>query len=214
MKHLYIIRHGETIFNKEYKIQGRGIDASLNQAGINQGKDVANELQNIPITKIITSSLKRTKETALPLSVSKNIPIQSYKELDEMDFGVLEGQDIIEVKSKLVEIQQNWAAGNLNFKPESGESPLEVYERANNRIKDVLNTTDAKHIAIFIHGRLIRVLLSEWIDKGLINMHNIKHVNGAINYLSFENDKFKSVYLNKTSHLRYVGTHLELISKE
>ncbi len=210
MKHLYIVRHGETVYNKTHKIQGRGIDASLNDLGIEQGKDIANALKDLPITKIVTSSLKRTKESALPLSIAKNLPIESYADIDEMNFGDLEGKNILDIKNSLLDLHRNWSAGKIDFKPKNGESPEEVFKRANDCLQNIFTQSDNSHIAVFIHGRLIRILLSEWIGGGLVQMQKIKHTNGGINYLTFDEGLFTPVYLNNTSHLTHFGEHIEL----
>lgn len=107
MKHLYIIRHGETEFNKTKRLQGRGINASLNEKGRLQADAVAAELQSYPIQKIVTSSLVRTHESAQPLAESKNINIESWAELDEMSFGDFEGEPFYEVLDHLKYCKMN-----------------------------------------------------------------------------------------------------------
>lgn len=201
MKHLYIIRHGETDFNKTQKMQGRGIDASLNDLGRYQAQAVADSLQKVAITKIVTSSLKRTIETAQPLITQSSALVESHRDLDEMSFGNLEGKEFHLVKNEIKHLHSNWTLGNLDVKPDNGESPNEVFDRAHTRVMDILLNSNDEHIAFVIHGRLIRILLSEWLGFGLSNMDRIDHSNGAINKLLWTGKEFNPITLNMLDHL-------------
>jgi probable phosphoglycerate mutase len=201
MKNIYVIRHGETDYNKYHKMQGRGINVSLNDLGRSQAKAVSLFLGDKPITKIITSSLKRAVESVHPLSALLAIESEKYTDLDEMDFGVLEGKPFEEVRSELKYLHDQWSTGNLFIAPDEGESPLAVFDRAGSKMKEIINNSDDDHIVFMLHGRLIRILLSEFLGLGLKNMHEIEHQNGAINHLNWENNAFKAVELNITSHL-------------
>lgn len=201
MKQLYIIRHGETRFNKSHLMQGRGINASLNDTGCTQAEAISIYLKDKPVSKIVTSSLKRAKESAEPLCRLFNLKPEAYTELDEMDFGDLEGKSFDEVKSDLVHLHENWSSGKLEIAPKNGETPIQVYKRANLKVEEILKSTDDECIVFMLHGRLIRILLSEWLGLGLKNMHQIEHQNGAINKLVWTESGFEAVDLNVTSHL-------------
>lgn len=203
MKQVYIIRHGETDFNKSHRMQGRGINASLNDTGRIQARHIAGFLKDRPITKIVTSSLNRAKESAEALVTFFAIQAEVYPDLDEMNFGVLEGKPFEEVKQEVQFLHDNWSKGNLDIAPDKGENPREVFKRANSRILEILKNSKDEQVLFMLHGRLIRILLSEWLGLGLQNMHKIEHQNGAINHLRWDNDKFEAVELNIVEHLDY-----------
>ena len=201
MKHLFLIRHGETDYNRSQKMQGRGIDASLNDLGREQAISVANALYDFSITRVITSSLKRSKETAKPLIESKKVILESYAELDEMSFGDLEGRPFPEVKSNLIYLQDCWSRGKLNVPVPNGETPIEVFKRANSKVLEILKRVDDDYICFILHGRLIRVLLSVWLNLGMENMHHIQHANGSINHITWNGSSFEKILLNQRQHL-------------
>jgi probable phosphoglycerate mutase len=89
----------------------------------------------------------------------------------------------------------------VHFAPSNGESPQEAFDRANAKVIEVLEATNSENIVFMIHGRLTRILLSEWLGYGLKNMHKIEHQNGAINHLNWEAGSFEAVQLNMTDHL-------------
>lgn len=201
MKQVYIIRHGETDNNRNHRLQGRGVNASINEIGRLQGEEIAEALKDVPIQKVVISSMIRTLETATPLINQKDATVESYAELDEMSFGKWEGALFEDVKKEIHEIHTRWTSGDINAEVEGGESPQQVFDRAGAKVIEVLNSSQEEHIAFVLHGRLIRILLSVFLGKGLKNMHLIKHQNGAINHLAWNGDSFEVVKLNKIDHL-------------
>lgn len=204
MKNIYLIRHGETDNNKFKIIQGRGLDASLNERGRAQARAICRHLRETPVDRIVCSSLIRTRETARPLEEALKLESVGYDALDEIDFGILEGQKFTDIQDQIQVVQQEWSSGNTAYAPENGESPEEAFRRANTKIMELLEE-DHRQVAVFVHGRLIRILLSVWLDIGLRNMHQIEHTNGAINHLQYSKGKFRPVELNLTAHLPVSG---------
>ncbi len=204
MKHVFFIRHGETDNNKFHRLQGRGVDASINEAGREQANAIAEALKDYPIEKVVVSSLIRTLETATPLIKQSDALVEHYEELDEMSFGDFEGCYFKEVKAQIHEVNEQWMEGNVEVEIPGGESPQQVFDRAGSKIIEVLENAEEDHIVFLLHGRLIRILLSEFLGKGLKNMHLIKHQNGSINHLLWNGSGFEAVELNKIDHLSYV----------
>ena len=201
MKQLFFIRHGETDNNKAHIIQGRSIDASINELGKLQAHAICDALSSYEVHKIVASGLRRTHETVQPLAAQRGLEIHKYTELDEIDFGILEGKVFTDIKEQINDINEKWKNGNVDYAPENGESPQQTYNRANGKIQEILETSEEESIVFMIHGRLTRILLSEWLGYGLKNMHKIEHQNGAINHLTWYKGKFESIELNKTNHL-------------
>lgn len=198
---IYLARHGETEYNRCNQIQGQGIDASLNDTGLNQAKAIAHSLQNASLHRVYSSSLKRSRETAEVVAKAYNLKVTSHKDLDEMNFGVLEGRPISEIKNELEELHENWKSGKVDFAIPNGESPTAVLKRAGNRITSIISEYQSENMLFVLHGRLIRILLSDWLQYGLTGMHKISHANGALYHLQWDGNLFDPVYLNKTEHL-------------
>ena len=87
---LYLIRHGETDYNKERKIQG-SCDIPLNEYGRELAKVTAEGLKDIPFDVIFTSPLCRARETAEWIARGRQIPVYEDKRLKEICFGEYEG---------------------------------------------------------------------------------------------------------------------------
>lgn len=94
MTKIYIVRHGQTDYNKAHKLQGR-IDISLNETGLEQAKTVATSLENVGFDVIYYSPLTRAKQTADEVyKKHKNSEYIEAPEIIERNFGDYEGQFI------------------------------------------------------------------------------------------------------------------------
>jgi broad specificity phosphatase PhoE len=199
-KRLLIARHGETDFNKKGLLQGRGIDAPLNAIGRKQAELLAGYFSGYRTGLIASSSLQRTWQTAEPLSRRAELETQRKGGLDEMDFGEFEGRPYRDAADELEVLKKTWQSGELHVRIPGGESPAEVFDRANETVESLIDSTESDTLTLFLHGRLIRILLSKWLGYGLENMHKIEHQNGAVYQLVY-NGRYHPVYLNKTDHL-------------
>lgn len=199
---LFIARHGETDYNRRGLLQGRGINAPLNSTGRQQAVLLADYLTDYPSEVLVSSNLLRTWQTAEPYQKRTKLELMKNADLDEMDFGDLEGASYQDVSSELQELQDAWKNGNLSQRIPGGESPEDVFERANQAVFSLMKEAGSGTMVLILHGRLIRVLLSEWLGFGLVNMDKIEHHNAGVNHIVHKNGTFEPVYLNKISHLQ------------
>lgn len=201
MTNIYLARHGETEYNRRNQIQGRGIDASLNETGVHQARAIAMHLKDVALDRIFCSSLKRSRETADVIAETCKCSVVSHKELDEMNFGVFEGKPATEIESELQELHQKWRSGNVDCACKNGESPQAVLKRAAERMEMIINNQPNSNLLFVLHGRLLRILISHWLKFGLRAMHRVSHSNGALYHLRWNGELFEPVYLHKTEHL-------------
>ena len=87
---LYVIRHGLTDWNKEYKLQGQ-TDIPLNEEGRKMAEEASKEFKGLNFDVVFSSPLKRARETAQILVGDLDIPIIYDDRLKEMNFGIYEG---------------------------------------------------------------------------------------------------------------------------
>ena len=201
LTNIYLARHGETEYNRCNQIQGRGIDASLNETGRRQAQAIADNLAGADIQRIFSSSLRRSQETAEIIAKTFDLEFQSYADLDEMNFGIYEGRPIAEIESELQELHNIWKSGNVDHASENGESPSMVLNRAAAQIEEIIEEHQGSNLLFILHGRLIRILLSHFLRYGLSEMHRVKHSNGALYHIRWDGRQFEPVYLHETDHL-------------
>lgn len=202
---IFVVRHGETEYNRTGRMQGRGIDIPLNKTGRLQARAISDYLKDQSIDHIFSSSLMRSMETAEIIAWSLRMKYVACPELDEMDFGKFEGKLSEEIDTELHQVHQIWQKGNTDLVIEEGESPQMVLDRAKSRTDTIFREYEGSTLLMVLHGRLIRILLTSWLGYDLSDMHRIKHSNGALYHLKKNEKTFEVGYLHKTDHLEKVG---------
>ena len=200
---LYIIRHGETDFNKQGKVQGK-IDTYLNLTGREQGKLFYEYHKNIRFDLILTSSLKRTHQTVARF-IKQNAAIwEPTPDLDEISWGVHEGQKYLpELEANYKIMMNGWENGDYDRKIEGGESAAELAERVG-RVIEKLKHTKAKNVLICTHGRTLLCLITLLKGQPLKEMNRHKHQNTGLYVVHYVDNEFIFEIENEAKHLSNV----------
>lgn len=202
-KEIYLIRHGETEYNKRGIVQGSGIDADLNETGRNQAEAFHKKYGDVPFEKVYTSALIRTHQTVEKF-LKKGIPHDILAELNEISWGEKEGlEPTTEDSAYYADLLKNWREGQINMRPEGGESPVEVADRLNVGMRKIIENTNEKLILIAMHGRAMRVLLSQISNLPLTEMDTFPHQNTCLYKLEYcySKNAFEIISQNDVSHL-------------
>jgi len=180
-----IIRHGETNWNNEKKIQGRE-NIPLNQNGINQVKDTINYLKKHNWKFIITSPLSRARISAEIIS-SEIGNIEIIKELDfvERDFGNISGLTINEANKLFPD--GIW---------KGIESSETLQNRAVSSLKKYIKLCDGENIIIVSHGGTINSILS-FLSNNEIGTGKTSLENACITLLEKNGEQINIVFFNK-----------------
>jgi len=201
MKEIYIIRHGETELNRLGIVQGRGINADLNDTGIAQAAAFFNKYGKVKFDKIYTSSLVRTHQTVKGF-IDLGLPWEQLDGLDELAWGEWEGKpNTPEAREAFRAVVKEWQLGNYNTKFGGGESPNEVAARMSKAMDYIKKQTDEKLVLICMHGRAMRLLLCLLLDKPLSDMEEFAHSNTTLYRLQYNDGKFTLLDSNNISHL-------------
>ena len=203
-KTIYLIRHGETEFNRRGVVQGSGIDSDLNELGFLQAKAFFDAYQHIDFDKIYTSKLRRTVQSVQEF-INLGIPYQQYEGLNEISWGEKEGKvpNYLEDENYL-EIIANWSKGKTDIPAATGgETPEQVVARQKVAFEEIIAQTDEKMILVAMHGRAIRILLTHLLDLPLSEMDSFSHSNLCLYRLSYDyaTQKFSLEIANDTAHL-------------
>lgn len=159
---LLLIRHGQTDWNVLGKIQGI-TDIPLNETGIKQAENARNKLLNENIDVIISSPLKRAKETAQIIADGKNAPIILDEQLKERCFGDFEGK-----MQEEFNFNEVWNY-KLNKQYKDLESVGALFKRIENFLQEIKKEYKDKTILIVTHGAVITVVraILEGIPEGM-----------------------------------------------
>ncbi|KAI8911821.1 histidine phosphatase superfamily [Gorgonomyces haynaldii] len=189
VKRFYFCRHGETGPNSLGVLQGSGIDEFLNDRGVFQAQCLRDRLDNVKIDLIVSSHLKRAKQTAeIVREKHQETPFVQDPELAEISWGDWEGA----TSPLLPKLLEDWESGNFGANPPNGESPLQVEARAMPALYKYLDRPE-ETILFVLHGRLLRILLSSFIYRNLEHMSAFTHHNTCLNLIDviIESDQSK-----------------------
>jgi broad specificity phosphatase PhoE len=202
-KTIYLIRHGETDYNKRGVVQGSGIDSDLNETGRAQAKAFFDYYGEIPFQKVYTSALKRTHQS-VSYFLEKNLPHHILPGLNEISWGEKEGR-VPNDKDDIYynELISGWEKGHTHVKIPGGESPEEVVERQKEALKHILEQKHEELILVAMHGRAMRILLTHLLELPLSQMNNFEHANLCLYKLefSYKTNKFSLLEANNILHL-------------
>ena len=194
---IIIVRHGETNYNIERRLQG-WMDIPLNKEGLKQADKVAERLKEVLVTSIYTSDLKRANSTAKKISKKLGIKPSMRHELREDNLGVLEGWkwevEVDVVKERLwKERDDTVISGDLHWRGHGGE-----------RVKKFLDEIEEKHpkgsIIIVSHGGTINRIMEIYGLKDPKSEY-INYGNTSVTILEKSGSGYKIELDNDTSHL-------------
>jgi broad specificity phosphatase PhoE len=175
MTTILLVRHGETDWNVQRRVQGHS-DTPLNETGREQARALADELAEEQIDAVYSSDLVRAHETARIVAESHGLGVTAIPDLRERHFGTWEGLSDNEVLERFPEAETGtWG---------DGESRHEMAQRVFDALERIADTHPAGRVVVVSHGGPLRAVLTrcgingvEWID----NCHIVKlEVGGGL----------------------------------
>ncbi|CAM3814080.1 histidine phosphatase family protein [Mesobacillus thioparans] len=157
MLNLYVIRHGETEWNKEKRSQGR-LDSSLTDKGKEDARLLGARLHDTEFKQIISSPSGRTLETAKLIRGEREIPLLTDERLMEIDLGEWQGKTEDEIKTIYPdEFHTYWNEPDI-YTSIGGETFLQVQQRLVDFLEDLEKTVTNGNVLIVTHGVVIKTL--------------------------------------------------------
>ncbi len=202
---IYLVRHGETDWNIDLKIQGKK-DIPLNENGIAQANVLASFFEGNFIDFIYTSNLKRAYETARIIGQKLNINLIVLPELQEINMGRWEGNIWDDVKVEYSDFIFHWENNLENIPIPDGESYGQVQKRVLKAFSNIISShsNDSK-IIVVSHGIAIKLLISHIIGLNIQNTPKFSIDNASISIIEISGNQkstTKLKCLNNTFHLQ------------
>lgn len=160
---IFLIRHAETDWNEEGRIQG-DLDIPLNSKGLDQAKQLQKRFKSIQFDSIFSSDLKRAIQTAEFLPKSSEIPIITDDRLRERDYGIWKELTWDEVRLKFPEEYRNVRMNPVTASPPHGENLQEVSDRVLQFFSEIEEFKN-QNTAIVSHNSPLMIIIAHL--KGL-----------------------------------------------
>ncbi len=202
MNTVYLVRHGQTAWNREEVFRGRA-DIPLNESGRKEALLTGKYLRGVGVDSLYSSPLSRAIETAEAIARYQREEVQILEGLIDIDFGGWQGISHEVVRERYAELYRQWKdAPHLVRFPE-GESLEEVRERALGAIHGLVRDHAGEILVMVSHRVVNKIVICGLL--GLDNSHfwQIGQDTGCINVLEF-GEGFTLRCLNDTSHLRTI----------
>ena len=177
---LYLVRHGETEWNKEGRYYGYS-NVCLSEEGVAQAKMLGKFLKNISFDKVICSPLCRAVDTAKELT---DIELIREKRLMEQNFGQFEGKTYKELLNQYPKELQSWNEDHENFRIPEGESFSDVRLRVESFLEDLKNETGK--ILIVAHKGTLGHMLAAMMHLPLSGYWNFVFEQGTYSKVDLE----------------------------
>ena len=153
-----LIRHGETDFNSEGRLQGN-MPVPLNDVGRRQAQALGCYLRGQHIDALWTSPIKRSLETATIINSYLKLPLKEDSRLREIEFGIFEGYTYEEAKSRYPDAVADWDTSYLAYQVPEGESRQDVQLRMRDVWDEVMASSAGSTVALVTHGSAIALFL-------------------------------------------------------
>ena len=199
---VYLVRHGQTAWNREEVFRGRA-DVPLNEVGRKEALLTGQYLRGARVDSVYSSPLSRAVETAEAIARYQGKEVLISDDLIDIDFGRWQGASHEVVKERYEELYRQWVDTPHLVRFPGGESLEDVRERALRVIHEVKTEHIDETLVMVSHRVVNKTMLCGLL--GLDNSHfwQIGQDTGCINVLEFK-EGFTLRCLNDTSHLKSI----------
>lgn len=205
---IFLIRHGETDWNKEKRLQGH-LDIPLNAEGLLQAQALRDGLADIALDAVFSSDLQRARQTAEPLTMANGLTLQIDSGLRERCFGVMEGMRRPDIAERF---PHDFAALNnreLDVRYPAGVNVAETLREFSARAIGALQriVSDAKHrrVAIVSHGGVLDCFYRHAENIDLRQARDFDIFNASINRFTWNGTQLRLIDWADVSHLNAIS---------
>jgi len=197
---LILIRHGETYWNEERRVQGGDSDIELNDTGLNQAKKLAAFLKNEPITAILSSPLQRATATAEVIASHHQLSVKVDQGLRELRVGELEGMSVSNLSTTFSQFLMQWWHGRGSLKLPNGESLAELQQRAWKAVERLLAQHKDGTVVVVSHYFVTLAIILKALNLPLDYFTKFKVDPGGVSIIEIQDYGPRLVVFNDTSY--------------
>ena len=201
MTSIYLVRHGQTAWNKEEIFRGR-TDIPLDGTGLKQAELVGQYFKGMEIHAIYSSSLSRALQTAQKIAQFHDLKVQPLPGIIDMSFGKWEGQPHQEIRESDSKTYRQWVETPHLIRLPGGESLDDVRVRAMAAVEELIRNHPGKTLILVTHRVVNKVLICGILSLDNSHFWQITQDTTAINLIQHRNGKYILSLMNETCHLK------------
>ena len=193
---LHIVRHGQTSWNAERRIQGQ-LESELDETGIEQARTRGADFVSMDLHAIYSSSSIRTRQTTENILGSRDEPVTFRDDLREVKLGVWQGQLWTDIEAAHPEmVEAHWKA-LPTFNVEGAEKFRDVQIRGVSAIESIISThknaEPHENILVVSHGAIMKSILCHFARVPLTDMHTLPSLPNCAHCIIAVDDDNRSI---------------------
>lgn len=203
MTRLYLVRHGQTAWNAQKRIQGQ-LDMALSPEGREQARHLACRLRDFNVHSLYSSDLCRARETAEIIADMVGLGLDgTFAALREIDFGRWAGRTLAEIGEAEPERLAWWREDAFQRRVPDGECFQDVMQRAVACINELLEKNRGRNILVVSHGGPLTHIIGEFLKLDMESRARLGLGNCSLTVLApaEEPGSWQAEILNATDHL-------------
>jgi probable phosphoglycerate mutase len=196
---IYLVRHGETEFNRMGVFRGR-FDVELNEVGLKQARETGEALAGEGIEFILTSPLRRASVTAQTISKALGMGYEVDEAFNNINLGSWQGVPKKKVMEDYPDAWKQWTRAPEHLVVPGGESVEDVKKRASSRLVEIAEAGGGA-FAIVTHRSVIKVLAAFMLNVPPPYFWKFYTDNAAYCTFEYTGEGFVLTSWNRNSHL-------------
>ena len=202
---ILLIRHGETAWNAEKRLQGQ-TDITLDTAGLAQAEAAARWLSGQPVAAIYSSDLQRAQQTAAGIAVALGLSPVLLPAMRERRYGLFEGLTYTEARSRHPALYHSFEMREPDFAlPEGGESLRQLHQRVTAGLAEIVDRHPGQLVVLVTHGGVLDIVNRFVRGTPLELPRDFLIPNAGINNITYCKGRWELESWAETAHLSAVS---------
>jgi len=195
-----VVRHGETRWNVERRVQGAG-DSPLTETGLAQADAIGRRLARERFDFLIASNLGRARQTAERVAFHTGLAIRFDPRLQERNFGAGEGMTYEEIDRAFPDVFSREREIDPDVVIPGGETRRQFHERVKAAFESLAREHDGKRVCVITHGGVLSTLYRVVHDIPIAHAHRVTISNASYNAMAFDADAWTLEAWDDIGHL-------------
>ncbi|MEC5163849.1 2,3-bisphosphoglycerate-dependent phosphoglycerate mutase [Janthinobacterium sp. CG_23.3] len=201
---ILLIRHGETAWNAARRLQGH-TDIDLNDEGMRQAEALGEALAGAPLAAVVSSDLRRARQTAAAVAGQHGLALQADCLLRERCYGAFEGMLYADIAERYPLEYAEWQARHIDAVMPAGERVAESFRQFYRRAVDGVERWAARYpgqtIAVVAHGGVLECAYRAAVGMSLDSPRDFQVKNASVNRFAFAAGKLTLTQWGDVEHL-------------
>jgi len=197
---LLLVRHGETDRNSSQRYWGK-TDVALGAAGLRQAAQLRDRLATEKIHRVYASNMQRALVTAQTIASRHHLSVEGCPEINEVDFGDMEGLNFAEIDSRFPQVARMWIERSPELAYPHGESLAQLETRVAGFRKRLEKHAGGETVLIVAHAGILRSLICQLLELELCHRWNFRVELASLSIVETFPDIAVLTLFNDTSHL-------------